>query len=379
MGAARTRPSPTMPRLATTIATGLLAAVAIAPTGSAAAAAGLNVSGTWHAIYHCMSGKCAGQEKTGTFTLAEAAESAAVSGTLSVSGGGEGSVSGNLSGSTLHLEGSGARGYTASGVETIAADGLSWTGTYADSNGTSGTLTASREAPSTGATLRASAIEVICNLNVAPATFTCTAQVGDASAQMPAKVPTGTVMFTAASGAFTPLDSCALVPTPASSDVSSCSVTYVPPFGGIPTGTPAPVVGTYSGDSTFASSTAKSGAGPSASASSASTSAGGASSTVSCPAGAASCPVTAELSVIQTGSAIAAKRAKRRTIVIGKTSLTLQPGQKRTIRVTLDRAGKRLLAGRKSLPALFKISSRGKLLRTQKVTIRTAARSPKHK
>jgi hypothetical protein len=344
-----------------------------------AVAAELNVTGTWQGSYNCESGKCAGQQKSGVFILSQAAGSSAVTGTLNVAGGGQGSVTGTLSGSTLTLQGTGENGYTAKGVETISADGLSWSGSYEDSAGTKGTLTASRPSlpvfETTPGALRRSAIQVLCNYEVAPANFTCTAQVGDASGASPAKIPTGTVAFTAASGSFSPAASCGLVATPGSPNVASCSVTYTP-AAKIPAGTPAPVTGGYSGDSVFAASAAKSGTGAVVSPIvGAATSTGeGAKTTVSCPAGAASCPVVVSLYVEESGGgAITARSAKRRKITIGSTKLTLKGGQKRSVTVSLNRAGKRLLAKHRHFTALLKVTSGATTIKTQKVQIK-----PKH-
>lgn len=94
--------------------------------------------------------------------------------------------------------------------------------------------------------------QVICNLEIATATDTCTATVGDA-ATTGALVPTGTVSFASTSGGtFSAGSSCALVATPLSSNTASCSVTFVPPSTG---GTGPDITATYSGDAKHASST----------------------------------------------------------------------------------------------------------------------------
>ncbi len=354
---------------------GLAVAVLLA-CAAPAMAAEVNVTGTWQGAYHCESGKCAGQEKSGVFMLSQAAGSSAVTGSLNVAGGGQGSVTGTLSASTLTLQGTGENGYTAKGVETISADGLSWTGSYEDSAGTKGTLTASRPSlpvfETTPGTLRPSAIQVLCNYQVAPANFTCTAQVGDANEAGPAKIPTGAVAFTAPSGSFSPTASCGLVATPGSPNVASCSVTYTP-AAKIPAGTPAPVTGSYSGDSVFAASAAKSGTGAVVSPIvGAATSTGeGAKTTVSCPADAASCPIVVGLYVEESGGgAVTARSAKRRKITIGVTKLTLKGGQKRVVSVSLNRAGKRLLAKHRRFTALLKVTSGATTIKSQKVQIK---------
>ena len=346
---------------------------ALTPTAGVAATE-TNATGTWQGVYHCAVGPCAGQEKSGVFVLQQAAGSSTVTGTLNVAGGGEGSVTGSLSGNTLTLEGKGERGYTAHGTETISPDGLSFSGSYSDSAGTSGTLTATRPSlpvfESTPGTLRPSAIQVLCNYEVAPANFTCTAQVGDASGATPAKVPSGTVSFSAPSGVFTS-STCTLVATPSSPNVASCAVTWTP-AAKIPAGTPAPVTGAYSGDSVFAASAAKSGTGAVVSpiVSSASSTGEGATTTVTCPSGGASCPIVAALSVEEAGGAVVARKAKRRKLAIGTTKLTLKAGQKRAVSVSLNRAGKQLLSKHKHFTALLTISSGGVTIKTQKVKIK---------
>jgi hypothetical protein len=338
-----------------------------------AAVAEVNVTGTWQGAYHCASGNCAGQEKSGVFMLQQAAGSNSVGGAINISGGGQGTVSGTVSGNTLTLEGKGENGYTASGIETISADGLSFTGSYSDNAGTSGTLTASRPSlPIFETTLRPSAIQVLCNLDVATSKFTCTAEVGDAIGTKPAKIPTGTVSFTAPSGGFSPMARCALVATPHSPNVASCSVTYAP-SAKISTGTQPPVTGAYSGDSTFAPSAAKAGTGAifSPIVRAASSTGEGAKATVSCPAGGGSCAIAVALYVEESpGGAIAARVAKRKKIAIGKTKLKLAAGQKRTVRVSLNGAGKRLLARHRRFMALLEVKSAGKTIKTQALPIR---------
>lgn len=351
------------------------AALALAAAAPAAAAE-VNVTGTWQGTYHCASGNCAGQEKSGVFVLQQGAGSSSVTGTIDIAGGGQGTVSGTVGGNTLTLEGKGENGYTASGVETISADGLSFSGSYSDNAGTSGTLTASRPSlpvfETTPGSLRPSATQVLCNLVVATSNFTCTAQVGDASDLSPAKIPTGTVSFTAPSGSFSPQAQCGLVATPGSPNVASCSVTYTP-SARIPAGTPAPVTGSYSGDATFAPSAARSGTGAVVSpiVRAVSSTDEGAKTTVTCPPGGGSCPILATLSVEESPrGAIASSVAKRKKVVIGKTRLTLAAGQKRTVTVSLDGAGKRLLAKHGHFVALLEVSSAGKTIKTQKLSIK---------
>jgi hypothetical protein len=355
----------------------VLAALTLSPAG--ASAAELNVTGSWQGVYHCSVGSCSGQNISATVTLNQATGSTVVTGQLTgTSANGEelnGAITGSLVGHTLTLEGKGTKKlYTAKGTETISEDGLSWTGTYEDSANTSGTFTAVREAPpAETAGTRPSAIEVLCTLEVASGDFTCTAQVGDAGTTGTSTVPTGTVKFLAIGGrgAFTPTETCLLSQTPGSSDVASCSVTYVPPTGGIPVNAPVPVSGTYSGSTTFASSTAQAGAGPniSPSVSVSASATESATTTVGCPAGVVSCPVTVAVTVVEEGKAVSAK-VKRKTVTIGSKSVRIPGGKKAKITVTLNAAGKRLLAKHKHLTALLTVSSHGKVIKKQKVQIK---------
>ncbi len=343
----------------------IAAALAVLPAAPAGAAT-LNLTGVWQAAYHCAVGPCAGQVRAGTLTLNQPAGTGTIEGSLTGSGELEGTVAGSLSASTLTLEGKGKAGYTAKGIETVSADGLSFSGSYEDNHGTTGTFTAVREAPA-AAGLKASAIEVLCNLELASSDFTCTAEVGGTGAS----APTGSVAFSATKGTFVPLPSCGLSPTPGSATVAFCSVTYVPPAGGIPTGTVAPVTATYSGDTTYSTSTAFAGAGAgiSATVSGAAGAGEAASTTVTCPAGAASCPIEALLVAAEEHGALIAA-AKRRTLTLGKLSATLKPGEKRKLTLHLNRTGKRLLASRHHITVLLRVSSQGVVLKTVKVSLK---------
>jgi hypothetical protein len=103
-------------------------------------------------------------------------------------------------------------------------------------------------------TSHSTASQVICNLVIATASDTCTATVGDA-APSGATHPTGTVSFASSSGGvFSSGNTCNLVATPLSGNVSSCSVQFLPPAK--PSALPA-ITATYSGDATHNSSTAQ--------------------------------------------------------------------------------------------------------------------------
>jgi hypothetical protein len=328
----------------------VLGAILALALSTSASAAEVNVTGTWQGAYHCSSGNCAGQEKSGVFVLQQAAGSSSVSGTISIAGGGSGTVSGTVSGNTLTLEGTGEKGYVAKGVETISPDGLSFSGSYSDNAGTSGTLTASRPSlpvfETTPGTLRSSAIQVLCNLEVATSSFTCTAQVGDASKQPATKIPTGTVSFTAPTGSFSPLPQCLLVATPGAGNVASCSVTYTPATK-ISPGTQPPVTGAYSGDGVFAATAAKAGTGAvfSPIVGAAKSTGEGAKAEVKCPVEKPEgCVIGVEVSLYESGGGvIIARKAKPKKITIGATKFTLKAGQSRVASISLNRAGKKLL------------------------------------
>jgi hypothetical protein len=92
---------------------------------------------------------------------------------------------------------------------------------------------------------------VICNLVIATASDTCTATVVDA-APAEATNPTGTVAFVSTNGGvFSSGNTCTLVATPLSPNVSSCSVQFLPPAAA---STLPAITATYSGDSLRAAS-----------------------------------------------------------------------------------------------------------------------------
>jgi hypothetical protein len=360
--------------LASTLAAALLTTVlALAATASAAT---LNVTGTWQAVYHCASGACANTNVPATLTLTEAAGSATVSGSASGKGL-EGSVSGTLSGNVLTLSVSGAHGYAASGSETISADGGSWAGTYKDSNATSGTLTATRGATSAaGGGPRRSGLAVLCSFEAFANNYICTAEASDDSAISPAVTPTGTVKFSASGGSFAPQETCTLAPSLSSPATASCIVVFIPPLSGLPAHGGVPVSASYSGDGVFAPSSAKAGAPPRPKVVSIASAPAGATVTVSCPSGLQSCPINVALSIVQRGTAIrASSKPKSRTVTIAARTVTLQPAHKQKIKVSLNRAGRKLLAAHRRLPAQVKVSSRGVVLKSQKLTIRQKRRA----
>jgi hypothetical protein len=110
----------------------------------ASASASLNLTGTWSANYHCEAGGCAGTEIPVTDTLTQAVGSEVVTGSN-----GTEAITGTLKGNAFEFV-STTTGYEAKGTLTVAADGQSWSGPLSDSNSTSGTYTATRDAVAPG-------------------------------------------------------------------------------------------------------------------------------------------------------------------------------------------------------------------------------------
>ena len=77
---------------------------------------------------------------------------------------------------------------------------------------------------------------------------------------------------------------------------------------------------------------------------------------------AAACIVSLGLSTTEN-----AKASKKKTVVIGKARATLKPGQKRTVTVKLNKAGKRKLKESRKLKAKLKVVLGGKTLTTRTV------------
>jgi len=117
------------------------AVVALLSMVSCASASALNLTGTWSANYHCESGPCPGGvgsnfPATDTLTQAEGSE------TVTGSNGTE-TISGTLTGNAFVYQSS-VGSYKSEGTLTVSADGQSWTGATHDTNGTSGTYSATR-------------------------------------------------------------------------------------------------------------------------------------------------------------------------------------------------------------------------------------------
>jgi hypothetical protein len=125
----------------------------------------LNLTGTWSADYHCEVGSCEGGNYPATDTLSQAEGSDVVTGSNEVE-----TISGTVTGETFEYR-STVGSYEATGSLTVAANGLSWSGRIQDSNGTSGTYTATKlsgasppsvssVSPSSGSTLGGTAVTV---------------------------------------------------------------------------------------------------------------------------------------------------------------------------------------------------------------------------
>jgi hypothetical protein len=100
--------------------------------------------------------------------------------------------------------------------------------------------------------------------------------------------------------------------------------------------------------------------------------------TVSCPsASSANCSVKVVLVVTETLSgnkviAVSAKKAKKHTrrVTLGSATATIKPGGKTQIKVSLNSAGKKLLAARRTLKIDLSVTEGGKSLATKKVSFK---------
>jgi hypothetical protein len=113
---------------------------------------------------------------------------------------------------------------------------------------------------------------------------------------------------------------------------------------------------------------------------------------LSCPSTAASCAsVTVSLTVVEqltgntvtgvTASASKKKKSKKhkRTVVIATVKVTLHAGQKKTVTLKLNGAGKALLKKRRHLPVALTLRSGTHTLKTKKLTLTYPRPKPKHK
>ena len=105
-----------------------------------------------------------------------------------------------------------------------------------------------------------------------------------------------------------------------------------------------------------------------------------------CAATSGSCaPVTVQLTIVEQlrngrVTAIAAtKKGKttKQTVVIGSATITLSAGQSKTVKISLNAAGKKLLAQQKKLVVQVQIVSEGHTLKTQAVSITQASQQAK--
>jgi hypothetical protein len=86
----------------------------------------------------------------------------------------------------------------------------------------------------------------------------------------------------------------------------------------------------------------------------------------------ASCRLILTITVTETlrrGNVIAVG-ARKRKVVIGKTTATLTAGESRTVRVSLNRAGRELLAGRRRFRARLTVSQAGSTISSRTLTFR---------
>jgi hypothetical protein len=225
---------------------------------ASAGAAELNVSGTWNAVYHCEAGSCAGQDFP-----APGVELVQAPGSTHVQSGPE--VEGTLNGHTLTLAKT-SGSYRFSETLTVSADGNSWSGPLSDSNGTSGTDTATRvsggssgeapttepakkEEPPTPKGAHSTGMTVFCNYDELTSQDTCTATVADTYVSPTG--PSGSVTFTSPQGGLFAFGrTCSLAISANAPSTASCSVQYLPPTGG---GFPS-ISASYPGDATHAPS-----------------------------------------------------------------------------------------------------------------------------
>ena len=198
---------------------------------------------------------------------------------------------GTISGCMLTINWPPSGGYTSENYYTISADTNQLTGTFSDSNGRSGdpiyvnrtsaagpdtcpttttttttsassstsssstsSATTSTTSTSTTSTAgkHASAMQIVCNYDVASSTNVCGASVADADASGGTVTePTGTVTFTGpADGFFSSGSKCTLAPQAAApSGVGYCQIVFWAPDGSLPT-----IAATYGGDAQHAGS-----------------------------------------------------------------------------------------------------------------------------
>jgi len=134
----------------------LLALLLFGCVSSSRAAGAPNFSGTWNTTYHCKKGWCAGQDfPSNGVVLVQAPGSSTVTN-------GTGGLVGPVSGRTLTMHGADGS-YTFTEVLTLSADGNSYEGPDKDSNGTSGTVTATRVAEKVENSVDGSVYRLVCS------------------------------------------------------------------------------------------------------------------------------------------------------------------------------------------------------------------------
>ncbi|MFN8174811.1 MAG: Ig-like domain-containing protein [Solirubrobacteraceae bacterium] len=210
-----------------------------------------NITGTWD-----VTGSVAA-DQTWTFTSG--------TGVLAGEGGGKSfytwPMAGTITGSSVYvITKYRETTYTAYFKGTVSPDGNTMTGTWstdpAPTSGDSDWKAVRRGSTPGGGTggKRATGTRVSCNRGPLPTDdFQCTVEVGDGPPGTPTN-PTGTVTFTSTRGSFRFGTQCLLKPTPLSGGVSSCTVTWIPPAGGLEAGNQPDLVAHYPGDSTHAPS-----------------------------------------------------------------------------------------------------------------------------
>jgi hypothetical protein len=257
--------------------TGVALVVAVAALGPASAAAEgtPNISGTWS----CCGTGTAAVPKTWTITDSGGVLSGMASDPSATD---YSPLSGSINGTSVTIvEGpyTSVPSYTATFVGTVSANGESMSGTWSDTFGrkeetwtamrTSGPINEEeakkaeeakkKKEEEEKAGKRKSAIQVNCSSfypGLPNEYFQCTAQVGDASGQSPADIPTGTVGFAinpGGGGGILGSHTCTLVPSQTGGASSFCAIEYVPPASGIALGSQPPLTATYSGSSVFQS------------------------------------------------------------------------------------------------------------------------------
>ena len=217
---------------------------------------------------------------------------------------------------------------------------------------------------------------------------TCTATVTDT--QSGGATPSGTVSFTSSptSGHFANPGSCTLHAT-ATTGVASCLTTFTPS-----TAASYTLIGNYTGDTTHLASSGRSTpikatpAPPQGRASVKHISASGAtiSVRVSCT-GSTACTIKLSASVRETirgrkviALAASTKKTKtiKKTITIASKTATIPAGATKTITLTLNGAGKRLLAKHNPLKAKLTVTQSRRTVTSKTVTLKTNTKKKKH-